>query len=290
MAKYHVNAAGEAGPCKATQGGCPFGGEENHYSTPEEARAAYERTATKKKGLFSIFKRSKPKHEVVEDAAIEEPKPAVRKPIIAVREPNPVAVKDRRSTDGALDMRRFKGLLDIAKKGKWDVMEDGTLLRASGDKQNTFEALSQLQREDRDGGNAFEQADRLKEAYAKLRDAGEVEAPSYGPEVVSRDMYLRMVAPATHDAVSTIENELQKAGWDVRAKPNQVDSNQKTFSKLMKLDMTDAEGREEAAKALKAEGWYLEDDEDTLAAAIAKGQAKAATYGSRFKYEQEYLF
>lgn len=76
----------------------------------------------------------------------------------------------------------------------------------------------------------------------------------------------------------------------MRAKPNQVDATQKSFSKLMKMDMTDAEGREEAVKALKAEGWDLEDDEDTLAAAVAKRQAKAATYGSRFKYEQKYLF
>lgn len=42
MAKYHVNRAGEAGPCKATKGGCPFGGEDEHYSSPEAARAAFE--------------------------------------------------------------------------------------------------------------------------------------------------------------------------------------------------------------------------------------------------------
>lgn len=42
MAKYHVNAAGEAGPCRATKGGCPFGGEDEHYSSPEAARAAFE--------------------------------------------------------------------------------------------------------------------------------------------------------------------------------------------------------------------------------------------------------
>jgi hypothetical protein len=40
--KYHVNAMGNAAPCKATQGGCPFGDDSDHYSTPEDARAAYE--------------------------------------------------------------------------------------------------------------------------------------------------------------------------------------------------------------------------------------------------------
>jgi len=42
MSKFHINAAGEAGPCKAENGGCPFGGEADHYATAEEARDAYE--------------------------------------------------------------------------------------------------------------------------------------------------------------------------------------------------------------------------------------------------------
>lgn len=269
MAKYHVNGAGEAGPCKATQGNCPFGGEDKHYSTPEEARSAYEETTTKKKGLFGLLKTS-----------VTKPK----------RDQNPVAEKDRRSTDGVLDFRRFEGLLSIAKKQKWDVMEDGTLLRASGDKQNTFVALSQLQREDREGGTAFEQADRLKAAYAKFREDGEVEAPSYGPDVISRDAYLRMVAPATHSAVNTVEVELEKYGWDARVDPNEPDSNVKAFSKIFKLDMDTAEGRTDAVKILQESGWYLEDDEDTVAEAVKQGQAVGATYGSRFKFEQEYMF
>src|SRR5579875_3653762 len=36
MARYHINSNGEAG-------GCPFGGENEHYSTPEDARKAYEK-------------------------------------------------------------------------------------------------------------------------------------------------------------------------------------------------------------------------------------------------------
>lgn len=42
MAKFHVNNAGEVGQCKATQGGCPFGGDAQHYESPEIARKAYE--------------------------------------------------------------------------------------------------------------------------------------------------------------------------------------------------------------------------------------------------------
>ena len=42
MAKYHINDKGEAGICTATQGGCPFGGDAQHYSSAELARSAYE--------------------------------------------------------------------------------------------------------------------------------------------------------------------------------------------------------------------------------------------------------
>ena len=42
MKKYHINAKGEAGACSAKKGGCPFGGEDEHFTTPEAARASYE--------------------------------------------------------------------------------------------------------------------------------------------------------------------------------------------------------------------------------------------------------
>jgi hypothetical protein len=43
MAKFHINAKGEAGKCSATQGGCPFGDESQHYTSPEAAREGYEK-------------------------------------------------------------------------------------------------------------------------------------------------------------------------------------------------------------------------------------------------------
>lgn len=43
MAKFHVNPqSGNAGPCKAKEGKCPFGGASEHFGSPEEARAAFE--------------------------------------------------------------------------------------------------------------------------------------------------------------------------------------------------------------------------------------------------------
>lgn len=42
MNKFHINAAGEAGQCKAVNGKCPFGSESEHFTSAEAAREAFE--------------------------------------------------------------------------------------------------------------------------------------------------------------------------------------------------------------------------------------------------------
>lgn len=42
MSKFHINYAGEPGPCLAKPDNCPFGDEEHHYPSEEVARFAYE--------------------------------------------------------------------------------------------------------------------------------------------------------------------------------------------------------------------------------------------------------
>lgn len=43
MTKFHIRANGDPGPCSAAPGNCPLKrGEDEHYPTPQEARAAYE--------------------------------------------------------------------------------------------------------------------------------------------------------------------------------------------------------------------------------------------------------
>jgi len=44
--KFHINSNGEAGRCSATKGGCPFGGESEHFTSAEAAREHYENTMT----------------------------------------------------------------------------------------------------------------------------------------------------------------------------------------------------------------------------------------------------
>lgn len=41
--RFHINKKGEAGKCDAEVQGCPFGGDNDHYDTKEEAQKAYEK-------------------------------------------------------------------------------------------------------------------------------------------------------------------------------------------------------------------------------------------------------
>ena len=42
MAKYHVSTDGNPRVCTASEGKCPLGGNENHFTSKEAARAAFE--------------------------------------------------------------------------------------------------------------------------------------------------------------------------------------------------------------------------------------------------------
>lgn len=44
MAKFHIGKKGEPTVCRAKNGNCPFGGEEQHYSTKQEAQQAIEKS------------------------------------------------------------------------------------------------------------------------------------------------------------------------------------------------------------------------------------------------------
>ncbi len=49
VAKFHINPeTGNVGSCKAEQGGCPFGGDEMHFTSTAAARQAAERILSEK--------------------------------------------------------------------------------------------------------------------------------------------------------------------------------------------------------------------------------------------------
>lgn len=65
MSKFHINSKGLAAPCRATKGRCPYGGDESHYSSLEEAQASAERENEQK---FGLLRRENPmgSHEIRE--------------------------------------------------------------------------------------------------------------------------------------------------------------------------------------------------------------------------------
>lgn len=66
---HHINTnTGEVSRCKAQKGGCPFGGEsgsDNHFSTPEEARAGAEKLMAATYGTVSTPQRKQETANVV---------------------------------------------------------------------------------------------------------------------------------------------------------------------------------------------------------------------------------
>lgn len=39
MSRFHINKHGVPAPCKAKQGNCPFGGDDQHFLSQEAAQA-----------------------------------------------------------------------------------------------------------------------------------------------------------------------------------------------------------------------------------------------------------
>jgi len=77
MKKYHINGNGEAWPCNATKGSCPFGGEADHFATPQEARAFYEASQSSFPALPSHEKLEPPYRDTVLPPNSESVRPLV---------------------------------------------------------------------------------------------------------------------------------------------------------------------------------------------------------------------
>lgn len=78
MKKYHINGNGEAWPCNAAKGGCPFGGEADHFSTPQEARAFYEASQSSFPALVTYEKLEPPYRDTVLPPNSESVRPLAR--------------------------------------------------------------------------------------------------------------------------------------------------------------------------------------------------------------------
>ncbi len=75
MNKYHVNAKGEAGQCRASKA-CPFGDADHHFSTAQDARKAYELVMKADGSWESVSKKPlltrTPEGRILDSAELEE--------------------------------------------------------------------------------------------------------------------------------------------------------------------------------------------------------------------------
>lgn len=53
MSKFHINKHGVPAPCKATEGNCPLGGDEEHFSSQADAQAYADKVNEKEYGLIA---------------------------------------------------------------------------------------------------------------------------------------------------------------------------------------------------------------------------------------------
>ncbi len=58
MAKFHINKHGVPAPCKAQKGNCPYGGEESHYNSQEEAQIAIDQINEEEYGVLGGLKKA----------------------------------------------------------------------------------------------------------------------------------------------------------------------------------------------------------------------------------------
>lgn len=52
--RFHINKYGVPAPCRAQKGNCPYGGDDNHFDTEEEAQIIADELNAKKYGLYSV--------------------------------------------------------------------------------------------------------------------------------------------------------------------------------------------------------------------------------------------
>jgi hypothetical protein len=264
MSKFHVNGKGEAGECRAEQGRCPFGGADEHYTSPEAAREAYEKTMGAKKGLFGFGSFRKRKARGKTSAA---------DPVLKL--------------SAAGDFRRYQAILALRDSEGWDVSSSGELIRVSESGSNTYQALSKLEQADRGEGNMFERADRLKDAYAALRASGKLELPSYAPEAMSRQAYLQMVAPATTEGVALIHKELARSGANVVSDQKDTDVRIKELRAVLRMPLETSEDRQKLLEHFQAQGWATEarTDGSVLFRAVRYSQGRLEAYGDSLERE-----
>lgn len=73
VTKYHINKHGVPAICKAKNGNCPLGGEENHFDSQQEAQAHADKVNEESHGLLpNVVSEQTPEQEKIEEEMNEE--------------------------------------------------------------------------------------------------------------------------------------------------------------------------------------------------------------------------
>lgn len=154
MTKYHINDKGEPAVCRAVKGNCPFGGDETHYKSKEDAQVVSDK---RNEAEFSLLPGSKHKKasEVNNKqqiyARVAKPEDEVymsnRKIFLEAESPTPTYIEKCRSCERIEDYSFYKKdkkdtyHFDTDRKGRKDKLEN---IYGEGDTVGFYEVDHQL--------------------------------------------------------------------------------------------------------------------------------------------------
>jgi hypothetical protein len=246
MAKFHVNpATGEPGACRALKGNCPFGSEEQHFTSASAARSAYEKampakpTPLKKPVPYVMRSSNEVPHIYTEGhAAGPYARPEYNK-----------LTADRMAERYNLSMETFHTY-------SYQPLEDDQKIPLSRLLEKAYNNVN-------DGSKAsFETAEAMAEEFKKL--AKDQTAFRYsaadGDEAVAETSFA-YVSPRVYQVAKAFQDELESYGWVVR-KP---DSAPQEFTKLFVKAAKSAKSSNSITSLTKhmrntltEDGWVLE--------------------------------
>lgn len=142
MSKFHVNANGNPGTCSANTGNCPFGGDEVHFSSKDDARTYYE-LSQKIAAIPTIASVSKKNNEASEKARRIKALKAIEKDYSSIKSVGNHLEEDMQRYDSSVKME-YSELKDSLQKDEWLKFKDYKLENAVANLKNS-----------RSGGSAY---------------------------------------------------------------------------------------------------------------------------------------
>lgn len=117
MSKFHINKHGVPSPCRAQKGNCPYGGEDSHYDSMEEAQIAANKMNEADYGLLATSETENPEYDAKVDEVFTEVAEYLGKKDDENR-PNSDDFQDEMNAADDLARKYFKAKIEAKRKGK----------------------------------------------------------------------------------------------------------------------------------------------------------------------------